>query len=98
MNLLMIAAAAAITYSSRSLLMVFGGRPGPRLSRFLQLAPVAIFAALVVPGYAAPDGDLALGNEILAGALGLAVALLTRNVFLTLLSGYLLFVFLGFAF
>ena len=88
----MIAGMAAVTYASRAAPMVLGGTPRPAVARYLRLVPVAIFAALIVPGLAAPDGDLSLGPELAAGAVGLLVALATRNVFATLGAGYLVFI------
>jgi branched-subunit amino acid transport protein len=91
LNYLMIAGMAAVTYASRALPMVVGGTPRAAVGRYLRLVPVAIFAALIVPGLAAPDGELSLGPELVAGAVGLAVAMVTRNVFATLGAGYVVF-------
>jgi branched-subunit amino acid transport protein len=88
----MIAGMAAVTYASRALPMVIGGTPGPMVGRYLRLLPVAIFAALIVPGLAAPEGNLSLEPELVAGAVGLVAAITTRNVFATLGVGYAVFV------
>ena len=65
--------------------------PRPVVGRYLRLVPVAIFTALIVPGLAAPDGELSVGPELAAGAVGLLVALATRNVLATLGLGYAAF-------
>ena len=41
---------------------------------------------------AAPDGELSMGAELAAGAVGLLVALATRNVLATLGLGYVAFI------
>jgi branched-subunit amino acid transport protein len=92
LNYLMIAGMAAVTYPSRSLPLVLGGMPSPVVGRYLRLVPVAIFAALIVPGVAAPEGELDAGAELIAGVVGLAVVLATRNVLLTLALGWVAFV------
>ena len=92
MNFVMIAGMAAVTYASRSFPLVAGGVPRAVVGRYLRLVPVAIFAALVVPGLAAPDGDLSLEPELVAGAVGLAAAVTMRNVFATLGAGYVAFI------
>jgi branched-subunit amino acid transport protein len=91
LNYLMIAGMAAVTYPSRSLPLVLGGMPSPVVGRYLRLVPVAIFAALIVPGVAAPEGELDAGAELIAGVVGLAVVS-TRNVLLTLALGWVAFV------
>lgn len=92
MNYLMIAGMAAVTYASRSVPLVLGGTPRPVVGRYLRLVPVAIFTALIVPGLAAPDGELSVGPELAAGAIGLLIALTTRNVLATLGLGYVAFI------
>lgn len=58
--------------------------------RGLRFVPVAVLSAIILPELAGRDGafDLSLHNpQLLAGALAVGVALLTRNVILTIAAG-----------
>lgn len=81
------------TLALRSSLWVLlpAARSLPRwLTQALSLLPAAALAALAAPALLAPDGDLdLLGPRAIAGALALAVAVKTRNVLLTLATGFI---------
>lgn len=59
------------------------------LTQALALLPAAALAALAAPALLAPGGELDLvGPRAIAGALALAVAVRTRNVLLTVATGF----------
>ena len=72
-HLLLIVLAAIITFASRLSFML---RPldDARVSesRFLEVFPTALFVALAVNGFAAPDGSLELSPALAAGIGGIA--------------------------
>jgi branched-subunit amino acid transport protein len=64
-----------VTYALRATMLVTGGnRFPPWLERGLEYVPIALFAALVVPGLFRPHGLVTLGPEVLAGAVAAVVA------------------------
>jgi branched-subunit amino acid transport protein len=64
-----------VTYAVRAAVLVTGGSRFPAwLERGLEYVPIALFAALVVPGLFRPHGQLALGPEAVAGAIATVVA------------------------
>jgi branched-subunit amino acid transport protein len=83
---------ALATYVSRALpLLTMGGQPSPRLERVLRYVPPAIFAALIVPALLVPNELLEAGATLWAGVAGGLVALGTRSMALTILTGLLAF-------
>jgi branched-subunit amino acid transport protein len=76
----LIVLAAAITFASRLSFMV---RPLPdtrvRESRFLEVFPTALFVALAVNGFVAPEGILDFGPALAAGLGGVAGAFLFKR-------------------
>ena len=78
--------------------------PGPRLrlppalEGILRYAPAAALMAIIVPALAMNGGTLSLGLDNprwLAGLVGFAIAILTRNIVLTIVGGMLALVALG---
>lgn len=90
-----IAGMALVTYLTRApfLLLLRGDLPG-WLSCWLQYVPIAVFTALVVPPFFAPQGrpELGLGLPVVLVA-GL-VAWRTKQVFATIGAGLLVFLLL----
>ena len=72
--------AALITFASRLSFMV-RPMPGARVkeSRFLQVFPTALFVALAVNGFVAPEGSLDFGPALAAGLGGVAGAFLFKR-------------------
>ena len=79
-HLILIVLAAAITFASRLSFMV---RPLPdarvKESRFLEVFPTALFVALAVNGFVAPEGTLDFGPALAAGVGGAAGAFLFKR-------------------
>lgn len=69
---------AAITFGSRLSFML---RPQPEVkeSRFLEVFPAALFVALAVSGFVAPEGTLDVGPALAAGFGGVAGAFLFKR-------------------
>ena len=69
----------AVTYAARAggYLALRERRPGPWLAEFLRLAPLTLFAAMVVPRFAAARDGTELG-VLLAAALLVLVVVRTR--------------------
>lgn len=64
-----------VTYVLRATMLVTGGSRFPAwLERGLEYVPIALFAALVVPGFFHPHGHVTLGPEVLAGSVAAFVA------------------------
>jgi branched-subunit amino acid transport protein len=65
----------------------------PRLRQALRFVPAAVLSAIVFPELFRPGGgpfDLSLGNDrLLAGALAIVIAWLSRNVLVTIAGGLL---------
>ena len=81
-HLLLIVLAAVITFASRLSFML---RPLPdarvKESRFLEVFPTALFVALAVNGFVAPEGSLDLSPAVAAGIGGVAgAAIFKRSV------------------
>jgi branched-subunit amino acid transport protein len=76
----LIVLAAVITFASRLSFML---RPLPdsrvRENRFLEVFPTALFVALAVNGFVAPEGSLDLGPAVAAGIGGVAGAFIFRR-------------------
>ena len=79
-HLALIFLAAVITFASRLSFMV---RPLPdarvKESRFLEVFPTALFVALAVNGFVAPEGTLDFGPALAAGIGGVAGAFLFKR-------------------
>jgi len=79
-HLMLIVLAAVITFASRLSFMV---RPLPdarvKESRFLEVFPTALFVALAVNGFVAPEGTLDFGPALAAGLGGVAGAFLFKR-------------------
>lgn len=75
------------TYMTRSLPLLVAFRPGERLRSYLDDLPIAVIAALAGAGVLAPEQRLALGPELIAAAVVVAVARWRRNLLLAVLAG-----------
>jgi branched-subunit amino acid transport protein len=79
------------TYAMRASFLVFAHRLDdvpPGIQRLLRQIPPAALAAIVVPAFLRPDGELDLWqSRFLAGALAALVAWRTKNIALTLVVG-----------
>ncbi len=83
-----IIAAGMLTFAARGSFLLAAGRlerlPPPVLE-LLQLIPAAALAALIAPAVLRPDGEVVLlGPRPLAGLVALVVAIVARNVLLTI--------------
>ena len=90
--LLALAAAGLLTFLTRlSFIALLGGVAVPAVVvRALRFVPPAVLSAIVANEVLVRDGavDLSAGNlRLLAAAVATGVALLTRNVFLTIGAG-----------
>ena len=86
--LLTILAMALVTFAIRfgPVLLLSRDLP-PLVSRWLHYVPVAIFAALVVPGLLLTGQEAGIGPGLCAGLAGLLVAWRTRNTLLVIVVG-----------
>jgi branched-subunit amino acid transport protein len=82
----------AVTYLTRVLFIV--GMKGDKLPafiiRWLSYVPVAVLAAIICPMIAAPEKhlDLTYTNPyLIAGAAATAIALVTKNLIVTVVGG-----------
>lgn len=81
---------ALVTYLTRFAMMPLLSRELPRpVFRWLQLVPVAILSALIAPAVLIVEHRIALGPQIPAALVGVAVAWRTRSVLWTILAGML---------
>ena len=89
---------STVTYALRVAMLVAGGKGFPPwLARALAYMPIALFAALAVPGLLRPHGEIALGREAAAGAVAALVAWRTAGRMpLVLAAGIGTFLLLGF--
>jgi branched-subunit amino acid transport protein len=90
--LLALVAAGIVTFLTRlSFVALLGGVEVPHVViRALRFVPPAVLSAIIASEVLVRDGavDLSTGNlRLLAAALATGVALLTRNVFLTIGAG-----------
>jgi branched-subunit amino acid transport protein len=90
--LLALAAAGLLTFLTRlSFIALLGGLAVPSVVvRALRFVPPAVLSAIVANEVLVRDGalDLSTGNlRLLAAAVATGIALLTRNVFLTIAAG-----------
>lgn len=88
----MIAGMALVTYLTRAPAMVLlrGDLPA-WLMRWLRFVPIAVFAALVVPPFVAPDRRPEISGRLLIGLIAGIVAWRTRQVYAGLIVGLLVF-------
>ncbi len=92
MNLAIFAGMAAVTFFTRFAMIAALGRELPPLvRRWLRYVPAAVLAALVAPAGLAPSGQIQLGSNVWAMAVGLLVAWRTRNVLWTIAGGLVTF-------
>jgi branched chain amino acid efflux pump len=84
-----IVGSALATYLTRSvpLAVTLPGRLPPAASRYLEVLPVAIIAALVGPAVIAPTGALTQGPEPIALAMVIAVVAWRRSLLAGVLVG-----------
>ena len=87
-----LALAGLITFATRlSFIALLGhARMPPLLARALQLVPPAVLSAIILPELVLRNGapDLSPGNlRLVAGVVAAAVALVARNVLLTIAAG-----------
>lgn len=88
-HLTLIVLVAVITFGSR-LSFMLRPRSEVKESRFLEVFPTALFVALAVNGFVAPEGTLDLGPALAAGFGGVAGALLFKRSILGVVGAGLL--------
>ncbi len=81
-----------VTYLTRALFIIAmkGDRLPPFVIRWLSFVPVAVLAAIICPMLAAPEKrlDLTYTNPyLLAGAAATVIALVTKNLIITVIGG-----------
>ncbi len=92
----MIAGMALVTYLTRApLLVLLRGDLPAWLRRWLQFVPIAVFSALVIPPFVAPRGQPELTSRLLIALVAALVAWRTRQVYLTVAAGLLVFALLA---
>jgi len=79
-DLVLIVLVATVTFSSRVMFLA-RRRPVPEglIGRFLEVFPLALFAALATSGLAAPEGSLAVTPALGGAAGGVVGAVVTRR-------------------
>lgn len=82
-----IVGAGIATYLTRLLPLAVSFRPGERVRGYLEDLPISIIAALAGAGVLAPEQHLALGVEIVAAPLVVAVAAWRRNILIAVIVG-----------
>lgn len=99
---LLILGMLAITFVTRYSFFAWPNLRFPRLvEQGLHYVPVAVLTAIVVPGMLMPEGRWALHWQnayLLAGALAIAIAAISRNLLATIAGGFLSFFLLRWAF
>jgi branched-subunit amino acid transport protein len=65
---------SAVSYALRAAMLVTGRRFPDWLVRALASVPIALFAALAVPGLLRPHGQVTMGPEAVAGGVAALVA------------------------
>lgn len=65
---------STVTYVLRATMLVTGRQFPAWLGRALSYVPIALFAALAVPGLLRPHGQVTLGPEAVAGGVAALVA------------------------
>ena len=93
MNLwLIIIAAGVLTYGIRLsfILALERMKMPPTIHRALRFVPIAVLTAIIVPALLLQNNTLAISSHntrLLAGALAVVVAWITRNALLTIVVG-----------
>ena len=88
----MIAGMALVTYLTRApLLVLLRGDLPVWLARWLRFVPIAVFTALVVPPFVAPDRRPELSPRLLIGVVAAVVAWRTRQIYAAIIAGLLVF-------
>ena len=88
----MIAGMALVTYLTRApLLILLRGDLPEWLMRWLRFVPVAVFVALVVPAFVAPERRPELSGRLLVGIVAALVAWRTRQVYAVIVAGLIVF-------
>src|SRR3954471_13581390 len=87
-----IAGMAVVTYLPPAPMMILlrGDLPA-WLRRWLQFVPIAIFTALVIPPFVAPQGRIEVDWRMLAGLAGALIAWRTRQVYAVIVGGLIVF-------
>ena len=92
MILWMIAGMALVTYLTRApLLVLLRGELPAWLSQWLRFVPIAVFTALVVPPFVAPDRRPEMGGGLLIGLVAALVVRRTRQIYAGIVAGLLVF-------
>ena len=88
----MIVGMALVTYLTRApLLVLLRGDLPVWLVRWLRFVPIAVFTALVVPPFVAPDRQPELSPRLLIGVVAAIVAWRTRQIYAAIVAGLLVF-------
>lgn len=92
MNGWMIAGMAVVTYLTRApLLVLLRGDLPEWLMRWLRFVPIAVFVALVIPAFVAPERRPEISGRLLIGLVAALVAWRTRQVYAVIVAGLLVF-------
>lgn len=96
---LLIAGMMAVTFGVRYSVLALSGRVGMsrRIEQALRFVPVAVLTALCTPILFKPEGSwlLSLDNShLIAGAVAIVIAALSRHLLLTIVLGMGLFLVL----
>lgn len=88
------------TYAFRASFLFLFERIGdvpPRVQTSLDMVPVAVLSALVVPAVLAPDETVVIvgNNRLLAALLASVVAWYTENILATIVTGLVALLLLG---
>jgi len=100
---LLITLMALVTYLPRYLPWAVAGRVRlpDTLERALEFVPIAVLSAIIAQASLVRDGvlDLSIGNHhAIAALVAFLVALLTRHLFVTIVSGLACFTLLSYLF
>lgn len=88
----MIAGMALVTYLTRApLLVLLRGDLPEWLMRWLQYVPIAVFVALIIPAFVAPNRQPEISGRLLVGLVAALVAWRTRQLYAVIVSGLLVF-------
>lgn len=83
---------ALVTYLTRApmMLLLRGELPG-WLRRWLQYVPIAVFTALIVPTFVAPNGVPELHVNLAVGLVAAVVVWRTRQIYVGIIAGLIVF-------
>jgi branched-subunit amino acid transport protein len=88
----MIAGMALVTYLTRApLLILLRGDLPEWLMCWLRFVPIAVFVALVVPAFVAPERRPEISGRLLVGIVAALVAWRTRQVYAVIVAGLIVF-------